>query len=219
LRHPRTVQRIGRRLIGPIQNLFEHVDPKPGEYSERDIAPHLWPNGKMPETEQYEAMAADDFATYRLRIFGLVDEPRELTLAEVKSLPRQEQITAHHCIQGWSGVAKWAGVPMREIVKLVKPRPDVRYVVFYSFVEGLYYDVHKFSHMHHKLTMLAYELNDEPLGCVHGAPLRLRNEVELGYKLVKWVQAVEFVESFAEIGGGQGGYNADHEFFGYRAGI
>lgn len=73
--------------------------------------------------------------------------------------------------------------------------------------------------MFHRLTILAYELNGEPLGLVHGAPLRLRNEVELGYKLVKWVGGVEFVESFAEVGGGGGGYNADHEFFGYRAGI
>jgi methionine sulfoxide reductase catalytic subunit len=73
--------------------------------------------------------------------------------------------------------------------------------------------------MYHLLTMLAYELPGEPLGLVHGVPLRLRNEVELGYKLVKWVQGVEFVESFAQIGGGYGGYNADHEFFGYRAGI
>jgi methionine sulfoxide reductase catalytic subunit len=223
LRRPRLVQRVGRQIIGPIQNLFEHVDPRPGEYTEADIAPHLWPNGRMPTTEQYETIAAHDFDAYRLRIFGLVEHPRELTLADVKALPRQEQITAHHCIQGWSGVAKWAGVPMREICRLVEPRPEVRYVVFYSFVEGpdggLYYDVHKLSHMYHRLTILAYDLNDQPLGLVHGAPLRLRNEVELGYKLVKWVQAVEFVASFAHIGGGYGGYNADHEYFGYRAGI
>lgn len=223
IRRPRLIQRVGRAVVGPIQNLFEHVDPRPGEYSEDEIAPHLWPNGKMPSTEEYEAMAAEDFAHYRLRIFGEVENPQELTLQEAKALPRQEQITAHHCIQGWSGVAKWAGVPMRDICDLVKPKPEVRFVVFYSFVEGpdggLYYDVHKLSHMYHRLTILAYELNGEPLGLVHGAPLRLRNEVELGYKLVKWVRGVEFVASFAEIGGGYGGYNADHEFFGYRAGI
>lgn len=221
LRHPRQVQRVGERLIGPIEGLFEHLDPRPGEYAERDIAPHLWPNGKMPETEQYDAMAADNFARYRLRISGLVENPLELTFDEIKALPRQQQITAHHCIQGWSGVAKWTGVPMREICELAKPTADVRFVVFYSFVEGpdggLYYDAHHLSHMYHRLTMLAYELNDEPLGLVHGAPLRLRNEVELGFKLVKWVQAIEFVASFAEVGGGRGGYNADHEFFGYRA--
>ena len=59
----------------------------------------------MPDTEQYETMAANDFADYRLRLFGLVENPHELTLPEVKALPRQEQITSHHCIQGWSGIA------------------------------------------------------------------------------------------------------------------
>lgn len=112
---------------------------------------------------------------------------------------------------------------MRDVCEFVKPKPGVRYVVFYSLVEGsdggLYYDVHRLEHMFHRLTILAYELNGEPLGSVHGAPLRLRNEVELGYKLVKWIGGIEFVESFAEVGGGRGGYNADHEFFGYRAAI
>lgn len=223
LRHPRVVQRVGHAIIEPIQGLFEHADPRPGEYAERDIAPYLWPNGKMPETDEYEAMSENDFADYRLRVFGEVQNSVELTLTEVRALPRQEQITAHHCIQGWSGVAKWTGVPMRDVCALVAPKPNVRYVVFYSLVEGpdggMYYDVHTLAHMFHRLTILAYELNGEPLGRVHGAPLRLRNEVELGYKLVKWLGGIEFVESFAEVGGGFGGYNADHEFFGYRAGI
>jgi thiosulfate reductase cytochrome b subunit len=223
LRRPRLVQRIGNAIIGPVQGLFEYADPRPGEYTEADIAPYLWPNGKMPETEQYEQMAENGFADYRLRLFGEVENPVDLTLAEIKAMPRQEQITAHHCIQGWSGVAKWAGVPMRDVCALVRPKPSVQWVVFYSLVEGpdggLYYDVHRYAHMFHRLTLLAYELNGEPLGRVHGAPIRLRNEVELGYKLVKWVGGIEFVESFAEVGGGHGGYNADHEFFGYSAGI
>ncbi|MBV8431702.1 MAG: molybdopterin-dependent oxidoreductase [Solirubrobacterales bacterium] len=223
LRRPRLIQRVGRSIVGPFQNLFEHLDPRPGEYTEKDIAPHLWPNGKMPTQEQYEQVAANDFAAYHLRIFGEVEHPVELTLEQVKALPRQEQITAHHCIQGWSGVAKWAGVPMRDLCDLVKPRPEVQYVVFYSFVEGpdggLYYDAHKLEQMYHRLTILAYELNGAPLGLVHGGPLRLRNEVELGYKHVKWVQAIEFVQSLAHLGGRYGGYDADHEFFGYRAAI
>jgi len=109
---------------------------------------------------------------------------------------------------------------MNEIVKLVQPLPQARYAVFYSFSEGpeggLYYDAHKVEHMSHHLTILAYEMNGKPLNELHGAPLRLRNELELGFKMVKWVQAIEFVESFAHLGAGQGGYNEDHEYFGYR---
>jgi DMSO/TMAO reductase YedYZ molybdopterin-dependent catalytic subunit len=70
--------------------------------------------------------------------------------------------------------------------------------------------------MHHKLSILAYEFNNEPLRVLHGAPVRLRVENELGFKLVKWVQAIEFIKDFRELGAGQGGYNEDHEFYGYR---
>ncbi len=70
--------------------------------------------------------------------------------------------------------------------------------------------------MSYHLTMLAYDMNDQPLSFGHGAPLRLRNEVQLGFKQVKWIKGVEFVAHYSEVGGGQGGYNQDHEFFGYR---
>jgi DMSO/TMAO reductase YedYZ molybdopterin-dependent catalytic subunit len=109
---------------------------------------------------------------------------------------------------------------MRDIVDLVRPLPKARYVVFYSLADGddggRYYDVHKISNMRHRLTMLAYEMNGAPLSVLHGAPLRLRCENELGFKMVKWIAAVEFVRDFADLGAGEGGYNEDHEFFGYR---
>jgi quercetin dioxygenase-like cupin family protein len=62
--------------------------------------------------------------------------------------------------------------------------------------------------------MLAYDMNDEPLSLGHGVPLRLRNEIELGFKQVKWIKGIEFVARYSAIGGGYGGYNEDHEFFG-----
>nr|WP_244531008.1 molybdopterin-dependent oxidoreductase [Hyphomicrobium facile] len=55
-----------------------------------------------------------------------------------------------------------------------------------------------------------------PVSVLHGAPLRLRCENELGFKMVKWIAAIEFVNGFADLGAGQGGYNEDHEFYGYR---
>ena len=100
---------------------------------------------------------------------------------------------------------------MRDIMDIVKPRSDARYVVFYSFSEGAagggYYDVHGIDNMRHQLTILAYEMNGAPLSVLHGAPLRLRCENELGFKMVKWVAAIEFVRDFADLGAGQGGYN------------
>ena len=68
-------------------------------------------------------------------------------------------------------------------------------------------------------TLLAYEMNDHPLGPLHGAPLRLRVENQLGFKMVKWIRAIEFVESHKAFGEGEGGYNEDHEYFGELANI
>ncbi|MFZ1995404.1 MAG: molybdopterin-dependent oxidoreductase [Solirubrobacteraceae bacterium] len=223
IRHPRVVQRVGQAIVGPVQHLFEHVDPKPGEYSEKDISPYFWHNGQYPDSDEYKALFDGDFADYRLRINGLVENPVELDLAQLRALPRHEQITQHFCIQGWSGVAKWGGVSMEAILDLVKPLHDARWVVFYSLGEGadkgIYYDAHPIEHMSHHLTMLAYDMNDQPLPFGHGAPLRLRNEIELGFKQVKWIKGIEFVAHYSEVGGGYGGYNQDHEFFGYRQSI
>jgi sulfoxide reductase catalytic subunit YedY len=223
LRRPRIVQRLGFALIGPVQRLFEHVDTKPGEYSERDISPYFWHNGAFPQTEEYRRLFDSGFASYRLRIHGLVNSPVELTLQEVRALPSHEQITQHFCIQGWSGVARWSGVSMASILDLVRPKPEARWLVFYSLGDGpdggLYYDAHPIEQMRNPLTMLAYDMNGEPLSYGHGAPLRLRNEVQLGFKQVKWIGGVDFVAHFSEVGGGYGGYNEDHEFFGYRQSI
>jgi sulfoxide reductase catalytic subunit YedY len=222
-RHPRVVQRIGFALVGPAQRLFEHVDAAPGQYSEADISPYFWHNGVYPTSEQYIALQAGEFLDYRLRINGLVDNPVELDLIALRALPHHEQITQHFCIQGWSGVAKWGGVSMQTIMDLVRPRPEAKWVVFYSLGDGsdggIYYDAHPIEQMNYQLTMLAYEMNGEPLYFGHGAPLRLRNEIQLGFKQVKWIKGVEFVAHYSEIGGGYGGYNEDHEFFGYRQSI
>jgi len=223
LRHPRVVQRVGFALIGPAQRLFEHVDATPGEYSEKDISPYFWHNGQYPDSPEYTALLDGGFAGYRLRINGLVEHPVDLDLTQLRALPHHEQITQHFCIQGWSGIAKWGGVSMQTIMDLVEPRPDAKWVVFYSLGDGpdggSYYDAHPIEQMGNHLTMLAYDMNGEPLSFGHGAPLRLRNEVQLGFKQVKWIKGVEFIAHFAEVGGGYGGYNQDHEFFGYRQSI
>lgn len=220
LRHPRVVQRVGYSLIGPVQRLFEHVDVRPGEYTEKDISPHFWHNGKYPETPEYRALFEGGFADYRLKIDGLVENPVELSLTELRAFPYHEQITQHFCIQGWSAIAKWGGVSMATILDLVQPKPEAKWVIFYSLGEGteggLYYDAHPIEQMRYQLTMLAYDMNGEPLSYGHGAPLRLRNEVQLGFKQVKWLAGIELVADFSEVGGGYGGYNEDHEFFGYR---
>jgi len=219
LRHARLVQRVGRFLIGPIKGFAERADPR-SELTEKDISPYFWPNGTMPDSPEFNALVAGEFVDYRLRVDGLVERPSTFSLAELRAMPRQDQITTHFCIQGWSGVAKWGGVPMKHILDLVRPMAEARYAVFYSLADGAdggrYYDVHKVSNMRHALTLLAYDMNGAAVSVLHGAPLRLRCENELGFKMVKWITAIEFVSDFADLGAGQGGYNEDHEFYGYR---
>jgi Oxidoreductase molybdopterin binding domain len=82
-------------------------------------------------------------------------------------------------------------------------------------IKWMYRAACRFSTVH-RLTILAYEMNGAPVSVLHGAPLRLRCENELGFKMVKWIAAIEFVHDFADLGAGQGGYNEDHEFYGYR---
>ena len=216
-RHARLVQRIGRFMIGWLRPLATRTDPRT-QFEEGDISPYFWPNGTMPDSPAFDTLAAGAFADYRLRVGGLVEAPQELSLADLRAMSKQAQITDHFCIQGWSGVAKWGGAPMRDILALVRPLPEARYAVFYSLADGAdggrYYDVHDLANMRHDLTLLAYDMNGEPLNILHGAPLRLRCENQLGYKMVKWIAAIEFVSDFAHLGAGQGGYNEDHEFYG-----
>lgn len=222
LRHARLVQRAGHALLSPLKGLAERGDAR-SQYTRADISPFFWPNGRLPDSAEYHALLAGQFADYRLHVRGRVKNPLDLSLAELRAMPQQRQITEHFCIQGWSGVAEWGGVPMREILALACPLPDARYVVFYSFAQGNgggeYYDVHQLANMRHQLTILAWEMNGHPLGVIHGAPLRLRCENELGFKQVKWISAMDVVSDFRGLGAGQGGYNEDHEFYGYRAPI
>ncbi len=166
-----------RRLCAdrPLQRLFEHVDAKPGQYTEKDISLYHWHNGIYPETAEYNALYQNHFADYRSQVGGLVAHP--IGLVQLRALPQHTQVSQvnqHFCIQGWCGVAKWSGVSMTTILELVHPQPSARWVVFYSFGDGsdggVYYDVHPVEQMNYQLTMLAYDMNDKPLDYGHGAP-------------------------------------------------
>ena len=119
--------------------------------------------------------------------------------------------------QGCSGIAEWGGIPISKIVEMVKPHSSVTTIAFYSFGEGLYgglyYDTNTLDNCLKPQSILAWEMNYEPLSHVHGAPLRLRVENQLGYKMVKWISSIEFVETYKTLGKGQGGKNEDDEYF------
>lgn len=218
--HTRVLQRISNATVGKVMDLlFDKYAPK-AEYKEEDISPFFWPNGLVPVSEEWNDLHTSGFRDYRLRVTGLVENPVELSLDDIKALAHRDQITMHNCIQGWSAIGKWSGLPFSALIDLVQPNPEAEWVIFRSFGEGgeggQYYDSHSMTDLRHPQSLLAYEMNNEPLPVVHGAPLRLRVENQLGFKQVKWIKEIEFVRTFSEYGAGMGGYNEDHEFYGYR---
>jgi len=194
------------------------------EYTEADLSPHFPSNGTQnPNSAVYQALANGGFADWRLEVTGLVEQPSSYSLSELRQLPSRTQITRHDCVEGWSAIAKWKGARFSELVARVRPLPNARYVVFHcadpmDFSGTKYYESIDFDDAYHPQTILAYEWNDQVLPVAYGAPIRLRLERQLGYKMAKYVMAIEFVESFGHVAGGKGGYWEDQGYEWY-AGI
>ena len=204
----RGLQHALKLVTYPMQLLtLNRLNPNQ-HYTERDLSPHFWPNGKMPVREDWKRLAERSFQDYRLKIGGLVENPVALSLADLRAIGKSEYITMHHCIQGWTGIARWGGIPMREIIALVRPLPKANVVAFFSFGESLYggsyYDTQLIGNVLKPECLLALEMNGKPLPEVYGAPLRLRVENQLGYKMVKWIERMEFIESEKQAGLGEG---------------
>lgn len=137
---PRMLQHALKTITCPRQQLtLNRLVPRQ-TYTKDDISPRLWPNGKLPTSEKWKQLAADGFRDYRLEISGLVENPMQLSLKDLARHADSEQITMHHCIQGWSGIAQWSGVPMQTIINLVRPKSEAKTVAFFSFGEAFYGD-------------------------------------------------------------------------------
>ena len=130
---------------------------------------------------------------WRLRVTGLVRRDLELPIEEIRALQRLTYTVKHHCVEGWSAIATWTGVPLRAIADLAGVRPDARYVRFDSFDRG-YYNGWDLKSAMHPETILAYGFNDRALMSDHGAPLRLYAPHKLGYKLTKYITTVTFTD-------------------------
>jgi hypothetical protein len=228
-RRPQAVQHAAKIVVTPIMRLLFGRAAPVAQFGRADISPFFWVNGRVPTIEEWTALEADGFRAYRLRIRGAVRTPVDLSIDDLRAFGMTTQVTLHHCIQGWSGIAAWGGVRLQRLMDHVEPLPNATAVVFHSFgdgvaidrpdVTGRYYDSLPLSDARHPQTLLAFEMNGEPLGRLHGAPLRLRVENQLGFKMVKWIQEIEFVEDLRRVRGGEGGFAEDNEYFGELANI
>ncbi|HEX5141447.1 MAG TPA: molybdopterin-dependent oxidoreductase [Dehalococcoidia bacterium] len=223
LRQPRLVQRALGYVLTRARQLWPERLESRQEYSRRDISPLFRVNGYPPDTDEYSALAAEDFRDWRLRVGGLVERPQELTLGDIRYLTQQSQITRHNCIQGWSAVGEWTGLPLITLLDLCSPLPAARYLIFWSLQRDEsgrpFYESLAMRFARQPQTMLAYELNGEALDVPHGAPLRLRVETQLGFKMVKWLDRIEFVDDFRRFRDGMGGSREDLMYYDWTAGI
>lgn len=220
---PRQIQHAAKAIVSPLISVLLNRSSPCAEFPPEDISPYFWTNGKMPDCEEWKKLAAEGFKNYKLKVHGLVENPVELSVDELRALGKKSQVTLHHCIQGWSGIAEWGGLSMPDLIKLVRPKPEACAVIFRSFGGGAeggrFYDSLLMENAMHPSTLVAYEMNYKLLTEAHGAPVRVRAENQLGFKMVKWIEAIEFVKDIRQVGEGEGGYSEDHEYFGELANI
>ena len=261
-----------------VQRLLLSDQKLAPEYAITDISPVFKPNGTSDPTDKdYKALVKSRFKDFHLVVDGLVETPLRLSLADLRSMPSRTQITRHDCVEGWSCIGQWTGVPLAAILDRARLKPQARFVVFYcadTMDEGggldasddsldddaqdnsgkatmtpadpkakqadtggkaegqsaskpaeqsddpgaRYYESIDLEDAFHPQTILAYAMNGQPLPVPHGAPLRLRLERQLGYKMAKYVMRIAVVDKLESIGKGGGGYWEDNGYEWY-AGI
>ncbi|MDQ2801360.1 MAG: molybdopterin-binding protein [Pseudomonadota bacterium] len=204
------LSRGAQRLLAPKRDLAP-------EYTTADLSPAFRGNGTVdPDDEDYQDLAAHGFADWRLDVGGLVEHPARFSQADLRALPSRTQITRHDCVEGWSCIGQWKGAVLSGLLARVGLQPKARYLVFRCAdpmdgdnPESKYYESIGLDDAFHPQTILAYEMNGQTLPVRHGAPLRLRVERQLGYKMAKYVMRIEAVEDFRHLRGGNGGYWED----------
>ena len=193
------------------------------EYRPDQMSPHFRSNGNtMPNSDDYAGHLQEEFEFWKLAVDGLVGTPLALSLADLRAMPTRTQITAHNCVEGWTAIAKWAGVPLGHILQAANIRETAKYIVFHcadDFGGTAYYESIDMIDAMHPQTILAWAINDKPLPVENGAPLRLRVERQLGYKQAKYVMRVQAVDSLKPIGKGKGGFWEDDIDYEWYAGI
>jgi DMSO/TMAO reductase YedYZ molybdopterin-dependent catalytic subunit len=209
------------KLTYSAQRALLSTDHLAQEFTQADIRQDQHPNGSIePDTGDYLALQEKNFEDYQLEVDGLVERPTRFSLSALRNMQSRTQITRHDCVEGWSCIAKWQGVPLHYILDQVGIKSAARYVVFHCFDaiekslsgEVLYYESIDLVDARHPQTILAYAMNDKPLPIANGAPLRVRVERQLGYKMAKYIRRIELIDDFSQISEGRGSYWADRGY-------
>lgn len=163
--------------------LFDPAKLAP-EYPESAITRPFPFNAYYREDEAPEVNAED----YRLELAGLIRDQRPWTLRELYALPQISQITRHICVEGWSAIGKWSGVPFRDFLLRIGADTTAKYVGFKC--EDDYYTSIDMATALHPQTLMAFRYADELLPAKYGFPMKLRIPTKLGFKNPKHVRGI-----------------------------
>jgi DMSO/TMAO reductase YedYZ molybdopterin-dependent catalytic subunit len=219
----RTILFKGEDMHRGLQRALTNRNALAREFRPDQRSPVFRANGtRNPNTPDYNALAAGQFADWRLKVGGLVQRPLSLSLSDLGRMPQRAQITRHDCVEGWSAIGKWQGPKLGDVLKTAGLRDSARYIVFTcaDLYRGTpYYESIDLIDALHPQTILAWALNDRFLPVANGAPVRLRVERQLGYKHAKYLMGITAVASLDGVGKGKGGYWEDNVDYDWYAGI
>ena len=147
---------------------------------------------------------AVDLASWTLEVSGRVQDKTPWSLDRLKALPQASQITRLICIEGWSAIGQWGGVPLRTFLQRIGADTRAKYVGFHC--ADRYYTSIDMATALHPQTLLALDFGGEALADDYGFPLRLRMPTKLGFKNAKHIAAISVTNDYP------GGYWEDQGY-------
>lgn len=173
------------------------------------LAP-IYPESMMTRPFPFNAFYSEEEApvingdNYKLEVSGLVLNRQPWTLAQLYQMKQISQVTRHICVEGWSAIGKWGGVPFSTFLKTIGADLNARYVSF-KCADNYYTSIDMATALHPQ-TILALTYDGKILPRQYGYPMKLRMPTKLGYKNPKHIQVIEVTNHFP------GGYWEDQGY-------
>jgi DMSO/TMAO reductase YedYZ molybdopterin-dependent catalytic subunit len=173
------------------------------------LAP-TYPESMITRPFPFNAFYGEDEITeveedgYKLEVLGLVADKRQWTLPELRAMPQADQVTRHICVEGWSAIGKWGGVPFADFLRRVGADTSARYIGF-KCADDYYTSIDMPTALHPQ-TLLALTYDGQVLPPKYGFPMKLRMPTKLGYKNPKHIQAIFVTNTYP------GGYWEDQGY-------
>ncbi|MBP5975470.1 molybdopterin-dependent oxidoreductase [Brasilonema sp. CT11] len=179
------------KTFEPLNQSLETLILNPQKPVPEFPASAIEPNALLVNT--FDFTPEIDPEKFRLTINGEVNHPMQLSMKDIQKLPLTSMTIRHICVEGWSAIVQWGGLRLRDLLFLVQPKANVRFVYFKS-ADG-YYESWDIASAMHPQTLMAYQKNGQPLLPENGAPIRLASPIKLGYKQSKWVTQIMLVSN------------------------